>query len=50
MDAGLHKSITNLSYVCVEINEKKREIQNAFLNVWQGKWRPYREEISTMIK
>lgn len=47
VDAALHKNITNLTYVCVEVNEKKNEIKNAFLNVWQGKWRPYREEITT---
>ncbi len=45
MDKALHKNITDLYYVCVEINEKKGEIKNAYLNVWQGKWRPFREEI-----
>ncbi len=47
IDAALHKSITNLTYVSIEVNEKKGTITNAFLNVWQGKWRPYREEVST---
>lgn len=47
VDAAMHKSITNLTYVCVEVNEKKGTITNAFLNVWQGKWRPFREEVVT---
>lgn len=47
VDAAMHKSISNLTYVCVETNDKKGTINNAFLNVWQGKWRPYREELST---
>lgn len=47
IDAAQHKSISNLTYVCIEMNEKQGTIQNAFLNVWQGKWRPYREEVVT---
>jgi UDP-2,3-diacylglucosamine pyrophosphatase LpxH len=47
MDIGLHKNITNLTYACIEIHDKRKTITNAFLNVWQGKWKPYREEVST---
>ena len=47
IDAAQHKNISNLTYVCVEMNERKGTIQNAYLNVWQGKWRPYREEVVT---
>lgn len=47
MDAALHQSISNLTFVCIEVNEKKGLIKNAYLNVWQGKWRPYREEVMT---
>ncbi len=47
VDAGMHKSISNLTYVCIELNDKKKTIKNAFLNVWQGKWRPFREEVTT---
>lgn len=47
VDAAMHKTISNLSYVCIELNEKKGTIKNAYLNVWQGKWRPYREEATT---
>jgi UDP-2,3-diacylglucosamine pyrophosphatase LpxH len=47
VDAALHKSISNLTYVCIELNEKKGSIKNAYLNVWQGKWKPFREEVTT---
>lgn len=47
IDAAQHKSISNLTYVCIDVNEKKSVIKNAFMNVWQGKWRPYREEVIT---
>lgn len=47
VDAAMHKSISNLTYVCIEVNEKKGVIKNAFLNVWQGKWRPFKEEVMT---
>lgn len=45
IDAALHKHISNLTYVVVEVNEKKKSIIKAHLNIWQGKWRPYREEL-----
>jgi UDP-2,3-diacylglucosamine pyrophosphatase LpxH len=47
VDQAMHKTISHLTYVCIEVNEKQEKIQNAFLNVWQGKWRPYREEVTT---
>lgn len=47
MDKALHKNITNLHYVFIEINEKKHEVKKASLSIWQGKWRPYREVIIT---
>jgi UDP-2,3-diacylglucosamine pyrophosphatase LpxH len=47
MDIGLHKNITKLSYACIEVSEKKNTIINAYLNVWQGKWRPFRSEVET---
>ena len=49
VDAAQHKNITNLTYVSIDINEKKNHIKNAYMNVWQGKWRPFREEVITTI-
>jgi UDP-2,3-diacylglucosamine pyrophosphatase LpxH len=50
VDIGLHHDINNLSYVMVDVDESKKVIKNAFLNSWQGAWRPFIEEISTAIK
>ncbi|MBD67028.1 MAG: hypothetical protein CME62_17635 [Halobacteriovoraceae bacterium] len=47
VDAAQHKTITNLTYVAIEINEKKNIIKSANLNVWKGKWRPFTEEVVT---
>jgi UDP-2,3-diacylglucosamine pyrophosphatase LpxH len=47
VDAAQHKNLTSLTYVCIEINEKKGTIKNAYMNVWQGKWRPFREDVVT---
>lgn len=50
VDAAQHKSISHLTYVCIDINEKKNVIKNAYLNSWQGKWRPFREEVITAVQ
>ena len=47
IDAGLHESMTKLTYVKVDLHTDTQTLRGASLNVWQGKWRPYREEIST---
>jgi len=45
VDAAMHKSVMNLTYVAIDVNEKNHEVKKALLNVWKGKWRPYREEV-----
>jgi len=47
VDAAQHQSITNLTYVSVEVNEKKNTIISANQNVWKGKWRPFTENVVT---
>jgi UDP-2,3-diacylglucosamine pyrophosphatase LpxH len=47
VDAAQHQSITNLTYVSIDINEKKNTIVSAKQNVWKGKWRPYTENVVT---
>jgi UDP-2,3-diacylglucosamine pyrophosphatase LpxH len=47
MDAGLHENHAKLAYCLIEVNPKTRTLRGASLNIWQGKWRPFREEIST---
>jgi UDP-2,3-diacylglucosamine pyrophosphatase LpxH len=49
IDIGLHHNINHLSYVQVEVDEGQGQVKNAFLNSWQGKWRPFIEENSTSI-
>lgn len=49
VDAALNSNITDLSYVLIDVNEKKKQIKNIYLNSWRGKWRPYREEVSTTL-
>lgn len=46
VDAGLHDSIKKLTYVFVEIDDDSKTVKNAYLNIWQGQWRPYVEEVS----
>lgn len=45
-DAGLHQQHTKLSYVKIEFINNV--MVNSNLNVWHGKWRPYREEVSLL--
>lgn len=47
VDAAMHRSEMNLTYVSIDINDKKGVINKAFLNVWKGKWKPYKEEVIT---
>ncbi len=47
VDAGLHESYTHLTYVMIDIHVKSRTVRGSTINTWQGRWRPYREEIST---
>ncbi len=47
MDAGLHESAKNLTYCLLEVHEKSGTLRKGALNVWQGKWRPFREEVHT---
>lgn len=50
LDKSMHRNISNLSYVCIEIDKKTGSFKNAFLNSWQGKWSPFIEEVRTTIK
>ncbi len=47
IDAGQHKSISNLTYICIENHREESHTKNVFIKVWQGKWRPFREEVVT---
>ncbi len=47
MDASMHATQTRLTFVAIDLHPKTGIVRNACLNVWQGQWRPYREEAST---
>lgn len=46
-DAGLHEANTHLTYCRLDIHKDSNTLRNGSLNSWQGKWRPFREEVST---
>lgn len=49
IDASLHESSSRLTYVAVDLHPKTLEVRETSLKNWQGKWRPYRDEVSTAI-
>ena len=46
VDAGMHESKQRLSYAKIELSADKQFIIRSSLNVWQGQWRPFREEVT----
>lgn len=50
LDKSLHKNISKLTYICIEIDKKKNSFKNAYLNSWRGKWRPFIEDVRTSVK
>jgi len=51
IDKAQHDNINQLTYCCVEVSDnKKSTIKNAYLNVWYGKWRPFKEELKTTYR
>lgn len=48
MDAGMHDHFSKLTYVTVDVHVKSQSLRAASLNVWQGEWRPFREEVATI--
>lgn len=46
MDSGLHQNETILTYISVRVNYTLQSVVATSMNVWQGKWRPYRESIN----
>ncbi len=47
MDAGLHDHSSKLTYVMLDVHLKSKSLLSGSLNRWQGKWRPFREEVAT---
>lgn len=49
MDLGLHAESKKLSYVELDVHSPSKTLRRGALNVWHGKWRPYRSEVSTSL-
>lgn len=47
IDASQMESYSKLIYLTIELHKDTR-INNISMKSWQGKWRPYREEVSTL--
>lgn len=45
LDAGLYEEGTKLCYCFIEVHEASQTLRKASLSLWQGRWRPYRNEI-----
>ncbi|MBI2518824.1 MAG: metallophosphoesterase [Bdellovibrio sp.] len=47
IDAAMHAHTTSLTYLLIELDLKESKMKAASIHVWKGKWRPFREEVST---
>jgi len=47
IDAGLHQDSTCLTYCLLDIHKETSSLREGSLNVWQGRWRPFKSETST---
>lgn len=47
IDAGLHQDSTHLTFCKLDIHKESSTLREGSLNVWQGRWRPFKSEIST---
>jgi UDP-2,3-diacylglucosamine pyrophosphatase LpxH len=46
IDAGQIEGHTNLTYVQLNIDKEKHLLLNGTINLWQGNWKPFKEEVS----
>lgn len=46
LDAGQIESLTKLTYVQIRLDKTNKKLINGTINLWQGTWKPYREEVS----
>jgi len=47
-DAALHGNLTNLTYCYLNVNVKTNILKEAGLYSWNGRWRPFNEDIKTV--
>lgn len=46
IDAGMHASVTKLTYILLDVHPKTGKLKDGGLREWKGKWRPFRDEVS----
>ena len=46
LDAGVMEPSSKFTYVQVKVDKEKKILLNGTINLWQGTWKPYREEVS----
>lgn len=48
LDAGQMETSSRFTYVQIKVDKEGHQLLNGTINLWQGAWRPYREEVSTV--
>ena len=46
LDAGQMEAHTKFTYVQIKLDKEKKILLNGTINLWQGTWKPYREDVS----
>ncbi|MCK5074167.1 MAG: metallophosphoesterase [Bacteriovoracaceae bacterium] len=50
VDVAQHEDVLKLTYILVDIHSKTGTLREANMNTWYGKWRPFKEEVSSTIQ
>jgi UDP-2,3-diacylglucosamine pyrophosphatase LpxH len=48
LDAGQMETSTKFTYVQVKVDKEKNQLLTGSINLWQGTWKPYKEEVSAV--
>ena len=48
LDAGQMETSSKFTYVLMRVDKEKKMLLNGSINLWQGTWKPFREEVSAL--
>ncbi len=48
LDAGQVEASSRFTYVQIRVDKEKRILLTGTMNLWQGEWKPFREEVSAI--
>ena len=48
LDAGQMEASTRFTYVQIKVDKENRTMLTGTMNLWQGNWKPYKEEVSAV--